>query len=278
MSPEERAMFGFFKKKQADSSKDKVGTGAPIISALLLEAESFPVDTILNQAAKTRIAGKATSSINRGGGGVFSFDVGDELLALALMPVPYPAADLEGPIATSWMWPPQPPIENVKRHRSHLLITMTGGTADPVRRRLILTAVTALAAKQPGVMAVYWGEATLVIYPPVFVNMAEKINSPQAPPLYLWVDLRALRNDDGTTGLFTTGLSPLGHMEIEIPRIEMEPGDLREWLLNIMYYLLENGPVLKDGQTIGMSAEQQIRIRHCPSSFGHPGKVIRLEP
>jgi hypothetical protein len=67
-------------------------------------------------------------------------------------------------------------------------------------------------------------------------------------------------------------------MEIEIPRIDMEAGDLREWLLNVMYYVLENGAVLKDGETIGMSAEQQIRIRHGPSSFGHPGKVIRLEP
>jgi hypothetical protein len=202
--------------------------------------------------------------------------VGDEFLALGLMPAPYP--DLEGPIATSWMWPRQPPIETVKRHRSHLLITATGGAADPVRRRLVLTAVTALAAKQPGVMAVYWPEATLVHFPPVFVNLAERINSPEAPPLYLWVDLRAFRNDDGTTGLFTTGLWALGHMEIEIPRIDMEPGELREWLLNIMYYLLENGPVLKHGQTIGMTAQQQIRIRHCPSSFGHPGTVIRLEP
>jgi hypothetical protein len=108
--------------------------------------------------------------------------------------------------------------------------------------------------------------------------MAAEINSPEAPPLYLWVDLRAIRNKDGTTGLFTTGLSALGHMEIELPRIEMDPGELREWLLNIMYYLLENGPVLKHGETIGMSEEQKIRIRHCPSSFGHPGKVIRLEP
>jgi hypothetical protein len=275
---EEGDMFGFFKKKQPGSTERKPGTGGPIISALLLEGETFPVGAFLEQAAKTRIAGKPVSGIDRGNGGVFSFDVGDEFLALALMPVPYPATDLEGPIATTWMWPPQPSIENVKRHRSHLLITMTGGAADPVRRRLILTAVTALAARQPGVMAVYWPEATLVLFPQLFADMAEEINSPETPPLYLWVDLRAFRNEDGTTGLFTTGLAPLGHMEIEIPRIDMEPGELREWLLNIMYYLLENGPVLMDGQTVGMSAEQQIRIRHCPSSFGHAGKVIRLEP
>jgi hypothetical protein len=270
-------MFGFSRKKnQAESPKGNPGQGGPIISALLLEGESFPVDAFLKQAAKTRIAGKAVSAVNRGDGGVFSFGVGDELLALALMPAPWP--ELEGPIATSWMWPRQPPIENVKRHRSHLLITATGGTADPVRRRLVLTAVTALAAKQPGVMAVYWPEATLVHFPPVFVQMAEQIGSPDAPPLYLWVDLRAFRNEDGTTGLFTTGLPALGHMEIEIPHIDMQPGELREWLLNIMYYLLENGPVLKHGQTIGMTAEQQLRILHCPSSFGHPGTVIRLEP
>jgi Domain of unknown function (DUF4261) len=271
-------MFGFFKKKRTDASKDEMGSGGPVISIVLVEGESYPVDALLKQAAKTRIAGNAVSNIRRGDGGVFSFDVGDEFVALALMPTAYPAADLEGPITTSWMWPQQQPIENVKQHRSFLIITMTGGTADPVRRRLTLTAVTALAAKQPGVMAVYWPEATLVLFPPVFVDMAEKIRSPEAPPLYLWVDLRVFRNTDGTTGMFTTGLAPLGHMEIEIPRIAMEPGDLREWLLNIMYYLLERGPILKHGETIGISADEQIRITHCESSFGHTGKVVRLEP
>jgi hypothetical protein len=244
----------------------------------LLEGETFPVDAFLKEVAKTRIQGKSASEIDRGKGTVFSFKVGDEVFGLALIPAPYPAADLDGPIATSWMWPKQPPIADLKKHRSHLLVTMMGGAMDRVRRRLMLTAVTALAARQAGVMAVYWPEATLVLFPPLFVNMAEEINTPEVPPLYLWVDLRAFRNEDGTTGLFTTGLARLGHMEIEIPSIEMEPGELREWLLNIMYYLLENGPVLQDGQTIGMSAEQKIQIRHCPSSFGHTGRVIRLEP
>src|SRR5262252_4981186 len=101
-------MFGS-SKKQADSPKGKLGPGDPIISALLLEGEPFPADAFLEQAAKTRIAGKAVAGIDRGDGRVFSFEVGDEFFALALMPVPYP--DLEGPIATSWMWPQQPSKE-----------------------------------------------------------------------------------------------------------------------------------------------------------------------
>lgn len=270
-------MFGFFKKKQPETPQRKPEVGEPVITALLLREASFPVDAFLKQLAKASIAGNKVTDMKHEGE-MFSFTVGDEFFALSVMPAPYPASDIDGPIETTWMWPAKPPVAEVKQHRSHLLITMMGGAEDPVRRRLTMTAVTALAAKQSGVMAVFWPEATLVIFPPVFIEMAESIDSPEAPPLYLWIDLRAFRNEDGTTGLFTTGLSALGHMEIEIPSIDMDPGELREWLLNIMYYLLENGPVLKHGETIGMTAEQKIRIRHCASSFGHSGKVIRLEP
>ncbi len=247
------------------------------MSALLLEGESFPLDAFLEQAANTRFAGYAVSGIHNSEG-VFGFNLGGELFALVLIPAPYPARDLEGPIATSRLWPPEPPIETVKQHRTHLLITMTGGARDPVQRRLLLTAVTALGAKQPGVMAVYWAEATQVVFPPLFVDMAEEFNTAEAPPLHLWVDLRVFRNEDGTTGCFTTGLPWLGHMEIEIPRTEMQPRELNDWLMNIIIYLLENGPVLEDGQTIGTTAEERVPIRHCASIFGHRGKVIRLAP
>ena len=266
-----------FWKKQTDSPRASRGPGGPVGTVLLLERESFTIDSFLEQIAKTSVSGKTVSDTKRDKGGVFSFDVGDAFFACLHVEVQYPD-DLEGPLATTWLWPRELPIENVKQHRSFLQITMIGGAEDPVRRRLTLTAVTALAAKQPGVMAVYWGDASLVIFPALFVSMAEEISTSRSPPLYLWVDLRAFRNEDGTTGLFTVGLAPLGHMEIEIPRIEMEIGELREWLLEIICYLLANGPVLLDGQTIGMSAGQQIRIRHCPSIFGHAGQVIRLEP
>ena len=178
-------MFGFFEKKQADSSEKKLGVGEPIISALLLEGESFPFDIFSKQLTRTKLADKSASCIHPADGGVFCFDIGDELVAMALMPAPYPASDIDGPIATSWMWPPHPPIENVKQHRSHLLITMMGETDNPIRRRLLSTAITALAAKQPDVMAVYWPESTLVAVPPVFVEMAKAFNTPEAPPLYL---------------------------------------------------------------------------------------------
>lgn len=100
-------MFGFFKKKQPQSSKGQLGPGGPVISAMLLEGESFPIDDFLKEIATAKIAGIRASDIENNGEGVFSFRVGDELFALTVMP-PYPASELEGPIATSLIWPPKP--------------------------------------------------------------------------------------------------------------------------------------------------------------------------
>ena len=165
-----------FWKKKTDSPKESRGPEGPVGSVLLLERESFTIDSFLEQIAKTCVAGKPVSDIKRDKEGAFSFDVGDAFFACLHVEAQYPD-DLKGPIATTWLWPREPLIENVKRHRSFLHITMIGGSEDPVRRRLILTAVTALAAKQPGVIAVYWGDASLVIFPALFVSMAEEIGT-----------------------------------------------------------------------------------------------------
>jgi len=269
-------VFGLFKARKKERSGGELGPGNSIITALLLDGDSYPVDAFLEQLAAAGVSGRAVSDMQRNEKTAFSFSVGDE--SFALTHISRPAPHLDGPIATTWMWPPRSSLEEVKHHRSHLLIGMLGGTSDPVRRRLLLTAVTSLAAQQPGVVAVYWPEAALVIFPTLFAELTRSHPSPEAPPLYLWIDVRVFRNEDGTMGLFTVGLPALGHQEIEIPRVDMEPGDLREWLLSIMYYLIENGPVLKEGHTISMSAQHMFRIRHRKSKFGHPGKVISLEP
>lgn len=279
-------MFNWPKRKPAEpptegstgDASEPLGPGGPLISALLLAGDTFPFREFHAQFSKTRIGGHKPTGFKLDKNFILSFNAGDEFFALALMPAPYPWSDLEGPCATAWMWPQETPAATLKRHRTHLLCTMSGGAGDAIQRRLMLTAVTAAAAQQPGVMGVYGPEGTLVHYPLVFAEMGQSITSPDAPPLYLWVDFRVFRNKDGTFGLFTTGLRSLGHMEIEIPRIQMPPGELRDWTVNIAYYLLEKGPVLKHGNTIGMTAEQQIRIRHMPSLFGHPGKVLRMEP
>lgn len=268
-------MFAWFKKKKPEATQNTLGKGEPLLTGVMLHDTVFNFDALERSLKSLNIQGRNPTDITRKDA-ILTFMIGDELCAIALMPAPYPWKDLEGPCQTSWMWPKEKPAMSLKDHKAHLLVTLVGGEASLIERRLIFTGVLSAIAKDDGVAGVYWAEGTLVHYPPIFVQMADEITSPEAPPLYLWVDFRVFRNEDGSTGLFTTGLKALGHMEIEIPSIDMPPKELQDWVVNISYYLLEKGPVLKDGNTIGMTAEQKIRIRHARSMFGHEGLVIQV--
>jgi hypothetical protein len=273
-------MFGW--RKQSDSGREPQGPspqaeGDPIIAALLVAGYDFDLAPLERKLRASKPGGGSPSDFKTERG-FLTFDLGDELVAVAVMPAPYPWSDLEGPCATSWMWPKRTPASSVRAHQCHVLITAMRGRSAPIVRRLGVTQIVGLAAELPGVLGVYWPEGTLVHYPPVFTQMARKITSVKGPPLYLWVDFRVFRNQDGSFGLFTTGLRWLGHLELEIPRLAMPPGELRDWAVNIAYYLLENGSKIKDGHTIGMSATQQLRIRFVPSRFGgERGTVMRIE-
>ena len=66
-------------------------------------------------------------------------------------------------------------------------------------------------------------------------------------------------------------------MEFETENSPEQPGDLRERLYGLCNYVLENGPVINDGDTIGQDANERIRVVYAESAFGRDGKVMRLE-
>jgi len=66
-------------------------------------------------------------------------------------------------------------------------------------------------------------------------------------------------------------------MDLEISRWNVEPGAARESAWNVAHYLLDQGPVLNDGDSIGFDLDEKIRIRHLPSMWVPEKTVIRLE-
>lgn len=264
-------MFGWFKRKKQSAE----GANEPIITALLIEGPTFDIDAAQRAVVAARPAGLTPSAVDTSKG-ILNFKLGSETVFVAPMPVPYPWSDLEGPCETSWMWPSdKPAASEVRGTHSHTLVTSMMSSADPITRRVLLAHVVGALAGLPGVKGVYWPDATLVHYPPVFAEMAAT-GSREAPPLLLLVDFRVFRNEDGSFGLFTTGLASLGMMEMEIAGLEMLPGELRDWAMNIALYLLDHGQPIPDGDTIGATADEQLKVRHKPSSFGAPGRVMRI--
>ena len=202
------------------------------------------------------------------------FDFRDAMIAVAMMPGPIPWPELEGPCATSWWWPEA--TEKMRPHKFCVLVSILGGTIPPVERRVILTRVVSAVARHTDAVGVVWSEGTLVHEPSAFVEQAEGVSATQIPGP-LWIDVRVEKNDDDESlRCFTTGLEPLGFAEIEVPRASLEPQDLLEFIGDTACYIVNNNMPIKDGETLGRTAQEKFKVRYGKSMFER-GRVMKIE-
>jgi hypothetical protein len=207
-------------------------------------------------------------------GSTMGFRTGAAQIIVGRMSFPVPWSDLQGPCATSVLWPDATDV--LQGHAAHYIVTATA-TLGPIEISSLLTKATAsVLSTSSTALGVYWGSATLVIPKELFMSFAEDV-LPHGPPLNIWVDFRVGRRSHSSIGGFTSGMTALGLMELEVADSPEQPADLRERLIEIATYLVENGPVIRDGDSIGRHESERIRVIYSDSIFGHAGRVMRLE-
>ena len=206
---------------------------------------------------------------DRGGGdGAFACTLGPMHVAMMVMPMTIPNRELEGPAATSWLWPSAE--QDIARVGAHVVVFVSGEVSR-VEAHEHLTRLVTVVTKATGAMGVYQGGAGQVIQAEVYVSLAEGIVE-QKLPVMLWVDFRCYV-ENGRTSLFTVGMKDLGLMDLEVPSSTTAPGDLRFWAMDIATYLMRQGPVINDGDTVGATADERIVVTHGPSMIDRPDTV-----
>jgi hypothetical protein len=204
----------------------------------------------------------------------FSFRIGSLDVIAGLMSAPIPWSDLEGPCAASILW--KDAGKALRSHTAHLIVTVAGSDRPLERMRLLTQVTAAVLASCAEAVGVYWTGAGLVIQPPLLVEFATEV-LPSRPPLDIWVDIQVGKSNSGKTIGFTRGMESLGHMEFETEDAGESPGELRKRLYFLASYVLEHGPVLKDGDTFGENADERINIVYDESQFGGESQVMLLE-
>ncbi len=204
-------------------------------------------------------------------GDILGFEAGAAFGAVSLTPAPIPAEDIRLACAASPAWPESHTA--LQKHTAHLICVVKG----PVEKKLAAFQLTKLVAgicQQRGVLGVYWCSASMVHAPEPFVGQAEEMTEDRLP-LYLWLQF-PFSISDGKVTLRTCGMAALGFMELEVVDSKREVEDVAKFTFNIAHYLLDHGPVLGDGQTIGMSADEKVLVRHCASGVDPQRKAYRL--
>ena len=189
-----------------------------------------------------------------------------------LVPEPIPWSELNGPCATAWRWPDA--TERMREHRYHFWVTLLGGSIEPVERRVILTKVVSAILDDVDAVGIYWGEGTLVHEPVSFVQRAKSASAVSIPG-DLWIDVRVEEKDDGSFRCFTTGMAPLGFLEIEICESKLPSDELMEFVGDTACYIVNGRLQIKPGETMGRSATEQYKVRHGSSMFDR-GMVMQL--
>jgi hypothetical protein len=199
---------------------------------------------------------------------------------IALMPIPVQIGDdIDQICAHSRLWPEATPAP--VDYTAHTIVTVMRFGDDSqedsnlVAQAALLSRVLASAvALSDSIQAVYFGSANHVVLPGLFRELTQA-TLPEPLPI-AWVAINVGSRPDGVMTGHTRGMDMLGLMDIEIP----ETGDTAEGvfsrLTGIVDYLIENGMVINDGDTLGATEEERIRVVYGPSALDPEREVMQL--
>ncbi|MGN0159991.1 MAG: DUF4261 domain-containing protein [Lachnospiraceae bacterium] len=181
------------------------------------------------------------------------YQVGKLRLILGYMGFAVPNEEAEQNAAYNYMW--KDAVEVTKLHSAHMVVTVLGEGTPEEKGFLYAKAITTLC-RQENTIGVYANE--VVYEPKFFVAMSEMIENGDLPLFDLiWF---GLCNGENGVSAYTCGMKCFGKDEMEIIDSKENPGEIRELLINIATYVVFEDVILHDGETIGMSAEQRLKI------------------
>ena len=179
-------------------------------------------------------------------------------------------------IRAAWWWPDA--WDALQQRKAHCIVSVMSAD-DPRSGYAMLARLTAAVIDaNPNAIGVIWDAADAVWQADTFRNEVDGVGD--GLPLAMCVSVKLGRDtqfpkSDGSPALLamTFGLAAFGLMEIEVRGFEGEERDLIPLLLNIAGYLIENGPVIADGDTLGPDEGTRFRVQHLASTLA-PGTTV----
>ncbi|MGC4072069.1 MAG: DUF4261 domain-containing protein [Nibricoccus sp.] len=238
------------------------------IAMIVLEQAELPLPESL-----TAFAGESHISEIQSRDRVVTFVLDEVQINCGLVDAPIPNGELMPLLSTSPYW--ERDDEKIAGHKAHLIVAASAEIEKKLLALALTRALSTILRSTVNSIAVYWGAGSIVTAKDPFCRFTASSNLAQLP-LYLWIDFRCFPIGEGYA-LFTHGLKSLGFMEIEVSQSYLSAAETVGFVFNTAHYLLDFGPILKDGDTIGLSADQKIGITHVKSAHHPDQKVYHLE-
>lgn len=187
--------------------------------------------------------------------GILVFEVDEYMLAVSFMDAPIPNGEAEYFAQGNYLW--QGAVEAAKAHVAHIIVAVYARSGSPLESGILYTKLAASCLKLPNATGLY--SSNTVFQPEFYLDMAEATRSNDIFPIMNLVYFGLVATDNGVSG-YTIGMKALGKDELEIINSQASPSELRNLLIDISGYIVEQDVTLRNGETIGFTAEQKLPI------------------
>ena len=186
--------------------------------------------------------------------GSLIFNVDGAMVALSLMAAPVPNQEAEHNAANNYMWPDA--VNVTKTHVAHLMVAVLGHGLPVIEVGKLFVKICSACLKQENAIGIY---TSGTVFEPEFYIKASTMMCEGDLPLFNWLYFGLYQTENGLNG-YTYGMTAFGKEEIEVLESRLSPQDLRNFIFDIAYYVLDGDVTLNDGDTIGFSEEQKLKI------------------
>lgn len=204
---------------------------------------------------------------------VLVFDAEGMTAAISLMDFPVPEGEAEHWAQSNFM-DRERAAAAAKAHKAHVLVAIMDKMSEGRTRRqmgeLYVKLVSTLL-KAPNALGVYTNGT--VWLPDYFIQVSQDLKEGRLPLLDL-VFVGLVQYEKGICG-WTNGLRSFGKDELEVRDSRQSPKDVHELLLNVSGYLIDQDVTLRDGETLGYTADQKLPITRS-EGFNVEGMSLKI--
>ena len=241
-----------------------------ILGMILLEDQhSFDVQGAMNEL---KSKWKLDVGIVDGNSDALVVEIEDYKVAMALMPVPIPGDEISQTAGYNYFW--ENAEDETSQHQAHIVLTVMNTGREPITENMLFSKIASAVMNHSGSIGIYMGSRTLLLQKN-FYDYFTTVMSDDNLPLYLWIYF-GLRQDDSGQSVYTYGLNEFGFKEMEIVHSSKDMDHLGEMMYNMVHHVVLNNVTLNDGETIGMSATQMLKITESKGVF-LDGTTLKIE-
>ncbi|MBP5268383.1 MAG: DUF4261 domain-containing protein [Ruminococcus sp.] len=183
---------------------------------------------------------------------IFVFNTGGYLVSLAFYPSPIPDGEAEQNAAFNYLW--HDAQQEVSKHTAQIVVSVGNGM-DTMERAKIFVKVCE-SCIDDNTIGIYTNGT---VYAPDFYQKNAEVMKSDALPLldFVWL---GLSNAEGKLRGYTMGMENFKKLEMEFLEFAGQPHEFLSFMLAIVSYVIEEDVILNDGETIGFTEDQKLKI------------------